>query len=566
VCIWVFWTFLRATMVYMPYFDDSKTNAHVDELRAREEERATQTRAREYGYGYVNFKETLPQPTALRLIDEEVARAAQVVLFAQESDSVSLAVCNPDDPQLPVIIDLLTSRGFAVRLHLATLRSMTLAWEHYKDVETSSVQRHGVLDVDPALIKNFAETIHSQDDVREKTSAIVAEKSPRQTSMLISVIFGGALALDASDIHIEPEAAEVRVRYRLDGVLTDACHFDTDLSRNIIARLKILAGVKLNVRKEAQDGRFTFDVGTREVEVRTSVIPGAYGESLVMRLLDPDASNFNIEHLGLSSRMREVMEEELKRPNGAVLTTGPTGSGKTTALYSFLSSIHTPDIKIITLEDPIEYKLPGIVQTQVNREYTFELGLRTILRQDPDVILIGEIRDREVAETAMQAALTGHLVFSTLHTNSAVGAIARLVNLGVDTQMIANGCNVILGQRLVRTLCPECKKERELTTEEQKLVQRVIEQPTTIHTMFEAAGCAKCNNTGYKGRVGVYEAVQMDSEVKEALLSDGREKALLEAAKPQNIPTMQQDAVMKVLAGITSLDEVSRVLDLYHMG
>ena len=549
----------------MAYFDDSKTNATVDELRRKEEERAIKSRAAEYGYGYVNLSQTKTEPYALKLIDEEAAREARVAIFNGEGQNISLAVCDPKDPHLPIIINLLTARGYAVHLFLVSEQSLENAWEAYKTPTTASAQKHGILDIDPSLIKNLMDSIKTSHDASEKISGIGQTRTAHQTSLLISTIFGGAVALNASDIHIEPEATLVRVRYRIDGVLTNIADLDKDVSVHIVPRLKLLAGVKLNVRKEAQDGRFTFSLGTRNVEVRTSVIPGAYGESLVMRLLDPDASSFVIENLGLSARMREVIDAELKRPNGAILTTGPTGSGKTTALYSFLNAIHTPDIKIITLEDPVEYKLPGIVQTQVTKDYSFELGLRTILRQDPDVILVGEIRDRDVAETAMQAALTGHLVLSTLHTNSAVGAISRLLNFGIDPQTIGNACNVILGQRLVRKLCTACREEREMTTEETKLVHRILTQPTSIHTLFHAKGCDACGGSGYKGRIGVYEAIQMDARVKEALSMDTREHTILEAAKEQNIPTMQQDGVMKALNGITTLEEVSRVLDLYHV-
>lgn len=548
----------------MPQFDDAQTDAKIAELHQREEERAVRMRAAQLGYGYVNLFETETDPDAARLMEEAVAREMRMVIFAQKDKTLSLAVVDPKDERLPIIVDLLNKRGLSVNLYLATLRSITQGWEAYK-IAPLKIEKQGILDVDPALIKTFAEEIRSPHDVAERVNQIATERNARSTSLLISTIFGGAIALDASDIHIEPEANIVRVRYRIDGVLSNICDFDRSFSTNIVSRLKLLAGVKLNVRKEAQDGRFTFSLGTRNVEVRTSVIPGAYGESLVMRLLDPDASSFNIDHLGLSVRMREIMEQELKRPTGAILTTGPTGSGKTTALYSFLSTIHTPDIKIITLEDPVEYKLPGIVQTQVNKDYDFSTGLRTILRQDPDVILIGEIRDRNVAETAMQAALTGHLVFSTLHTNSAAGAIPRLLSFGVDTQTMGSACNIILGQRLVRTLCTECKKEHEMTIEEQKLVQRILEKPSTIHTIYTAQGCDVCGGTGYKGRTGLYEAIQMDEKLRDALHGDVRESVIREATKHQNIPTMQQDGILKVLAGITSLEEVSRVLDLYHL-
>lgn len=547
----------------MPQFDDTKTQSKIDELHVREEEQLTQTLAPQYGFRYARLTSMPIEVPALKLLEEDIARHAEVALFAQKDKELSLAVKNPKDPQLEVITELLTQRGFTVIPHLVTRRSLEHAWTYYATPDALKAQKQGTLDIEPSVIKGFADTIHLPTDVGDKVASVLAEHSPHQTSSLMAAIFGGALSLGASDIHIEPEAHVMRVRYRLDGVLRDICDIETAQAKNIVSRLKVLAGVKLNVRKEAQDGRFTFDIGTRAVEVRTSVIPGAYGESLVMRLLDPNAETFSIEKLGLNARMLEVVREELKRPTGAIITTGPTGSGKTTALYSFLTSVHTPDIKVVTLEDPIEYKLDGIVQTQVGRDYTFASGLRTILRQDPDVILVGEIRDSEVADTAMQAALTGHLVFSTLHTNSAAASFARLSSMGVDMRTVGSACNLILGQRLVRTLC-DCKVEHELTTEEQKLMQRILEQPLAIHSVFAPKGCDKCGGSGYKGRIGVFEAILLDEKVEEVILMDTRESAILEAAKPQNIPTMQQDALMKVLAGITSLDEVARVIDLHN--
>ena len=549
----------------MTQFNDSGTSARLDELHHREEERLIQTLAPKYGYPYVNLHETSIDIDALRLLSEAESRAGELAIFARGNERVSVAIRNPKNPETTALLEKISGMELTPVIYLASLNSIEHAWERYHDVEKASAQVRGVLDVDPELIKLFVTEIKTYHDVGGKVAALQKENSVTRTSKTIGVIFGGALALNASDIHIEPEAVTVRVRYRLDGVLWDICDIDRDVARHILSRLKLLSGLKLNVRKEAQDGRFTFDIGTREVEVRSSVIPGAYGESMVMRLLDPSSSSFKIDNLGLNARVHEIILEELARPNGAIITTGPTGSGKTSALYSFLLAIHTPQLKIITLEDPIEYKLPGIVQTQVGAAYSFDEGLRSILRQDPDVILIGEIRDREVAETTVHAALTGHLVFSTLHTNSAAAAFARLVDLGVDSRMIGSACNIILGQRLVRLLCPHCKVEREITTEEQKLIQHILETPIAIHSIFEAKGCEACGGSGYHGRTGVFEAILVDEKVEEAILMDTRDSVVLEAAKHQNIPTMQQDAMLKVLAGITSLDEVSRVLDLYHI-
>jgi type II secretory ATPase GspE/PulE/Tfp pilus assembly ATPase PilB-like protein len=327
----------------------------------------------------------------------------------------------------------------------------------------------------------------------------------------------------------------------------------------------------LNQRLEAQDGRFRFTFGEREIEVRSSVIPGASGESMVMRLLDPGVASFSIDKLQLNPQLAAVMDEQLKRPNGLIITTGPTGSGKTTALYAFLRAVHDSEKKIITIENPVEYKLEGIVQTQTGDDYTFEQGLRAILRQDPDIIMVGEIRDREVAETAIHAAQTGHLVFSTLHTNNAVGGFPRLMDLGVDPRILGSAVNIILGQRLVRILCDECKESYEATAKDKELIysltigypgEVIIPNPLIL---YKAKGCSVCGNTGYKGRVGVFEAIMVNDAVEEAVIRDPREFTILEAAKDQNIPSMAQDGIIKVLNGVTDIAELQRVVDLSGM-
>jgi type II secretory ATPase GspE/PulE/Tfp pilus assembly ATPase PilB-like protein len=383
-------------------------------------------------------------------------------------------------------------------------------------------------------------------------------------------MFAGALALKASDIHIEPAELGIRLRYRLDGVLLDVSDIDVHLYGRLMSRLKLLAGMTLNEKKEAQDGRFEFIFGDRAIEVRASVIPGAGGESMVMRLLDPGVASFNIDRLELNPYLSAVMERELKRPNGLIITTGPTGSGKTTALYAFLQAVHTTELKIITIENPVEYKLPGIVQTQTGPDYTFASGLRAILRQDPDIIMVGEIRDREVAETAIHAAQTGHLVFSTLHTNSAAGAFPRLIDLGVDPRIIGSSVNIMIGQRLVRVLCEHCHQTYEASEEERTIMEvnlKYYPEPVTIPNpliLKKAVGCQACGGTGYKGRVGVFEAIVIDEAVEEIVIRDPREHMILEAARPQKIPSMAADGLIKVLAGRTTIEELERVVDLRH--
>ena len=546
-------------------FNDSKANAKLSELRHREEESLVSALAPKYGYEYIDLSDVAIDTDALFTITEEESRHAEVAIFGQGNGSLLVAMRNPNHPEVPPLFDRLKATGRTLTVFMASFASLEHAWERYHDTKKTTAETKGVLDLDVNTIKGYATEIKTYLDVSAKMATIAKQATTNTITKTLELFFGGAIALHASDIHIEPSQESARIRYRLDGVLADVCDIDRPLYEHVISRLKLLSGVKLNVHKSAQDGRMTLDLSEREIEVRASIIPGGYGESIVMRLLDPSASNFRFELLGLNTRLHDVMLEELARPNGAIITTGPTGSGKTTALYAFLQAIHSPQIKIITLEDPIEYKVPGIVQTQITETYSFASGLRAILRQDPDAIMVGEIRDHEVAETAIHAALTGHLVFSTLHTNSAVGGFARLVDLGIDPKMISSAFNIILGQRLVRKLCEHCKVVRQTTVEEQGLIHKIMEQSVAIDTLFTAPGCEECSFTGFKGRIGVFEAIRVDDAVEQAVLTDPRESVILEAAKPQRIPSMQQDGIMKMLAGITSLDEVSRVLDLHML-
>jgi type II secretory ATPase GspE/PulE/Tfp pilus assembly ATPase PilB-like protein len=545
-------------------FDDSKANAKLAELRHREEESLVAALAPKYGYQYIDLSDVAIDVDALRILTEEESRRAEAAIFAQGNGTLSVAIRNPNHPEVAPLLERLTGMHKTPVVFMASMASLEHAWERYQDAKGAKAEARGVLDLRIDVINKYAEEIKTYLDVGTKVAVAARSSGSEKITEVLELLFGGALALGASDIHIEPAQASARIRYRLDGVLSDVTDVDRYLYDHIISRLKLLSGLKLNLHKIAQDGRFTLELGKRQIEVRASVIPGGYGESIVMRLLDPSTANFKFDSLGLNARLHDVMLEELARPNGAIITTGPTGSGKTTALYAFLQVVHTPEIKIITLEDPIEYKVPGVVQTQITKDYSFAEGLRSILRQDPDVIMVGEIRDRDVAETAIHAALTGHLVFSTLHTNSAVGGFARLVDLGVDPRMIGSAFNILLGQRLVRVLCEHCKVARDTTVEEQNLIGRIMDQPVALNTVYTAPGCDHCSFTGFKGRIGVFEGIRVDDAVEEAILRDPRESVILEAAKPQGIPTMQQDGIMKALAGITSLEELERVLDLHN--
>lgn len=552
----------------MAQFDDTFNDDRMSEIRRKEEEHLLRALAAQKGYEYIDLRGVAINPTALLLVSEEDARQGEIVPFETVRKRVSVAVRNPNKLETQAVISKLEAEGYTPTIFMSPLTSLEHGWGRYKDQKNTSAVTYGLLDINAENITNQINRFKSPEMVKEHITTTKTLNNVRRVSETIESIFAGAIALKASDIHIEPEEGGVRLRYRLDGVLRDIMDLDSDLYQRLISRLKLLSGMILNIRDEAQDGRFTFTTSEKEVEVRSSVIPGASGESMVMRLLDPTVASFNLEQLGLNDILYNVMVEEVKRPNGLIITTGPTGSGKTTALYAFLRKAHTPEVKIITIENPVEYKVDDIVQTQVSDDYTFAQGLRAILRQDPDIIMVGEIRDNEVAETAIHAAQTGHLVFTTLHTNSAVGAFPRLIDLGVDYRMIGSSVNMVLGQRLVRVLCTECKKQREATAQESQLIKQVLsthpkppayQDPIMIH---DAVGCEKCNHTGFKGRQGVYEAIRVDESVEAAVISDPREHIILQAAQKQGIPTMAEDGIEKVLSGTTSFAELQRVVDL----
>lgn len=403
---------------------------------------------------------------------------------------------------------------------------------------------------------------------QQKINELNKQDSTTATDFL-NAILAGALKLGSSDIHFEPTKNDALIRLRIDGLLYEAARLSLRTYASLVNRIKLLSGLKINIHEEAQDGRFTVIKEAAAAEARVSINPSEFGETMVLRLLDPQKISLKVDELGMRADDREISFNELKKPNGMILVTGPTGSGKTTTLYAFLKKIQKTEIKIITIEDPIEYHLSGVEQTQVDEaaNYTFENGLRSILRQDPDVILIGEIRDQSAAEIAAHASLTGHLVFSTLHTNDAVGAVPRLINLGLKPQTIGPALNLVVAQRLVRRLCQNCRQEEPLSADLsnrfadllKQLPPRINREPYKQARLYKPRGCEQCNFTGFKGRIGIYELFQFIRDF-ESLLAEGvTEKRIEEAALEQGFVPLQVDGILKALTGVTSLEEVERV-------
>jgi type II secretory ATPase GspE/PulE/Tfp pilus assembly ATPase PilB-like protein len=402
-------------------------------------------------------------------------------------------------------------------------------------------------------------------------------RDPENTvTQIIEIILAGGIIFDSSDIHIEGRENDAKLRMRLDGVLQDVILFDKKNYDALISRVKLLSEMKLNVSNRPQDGRFSIAAGDNSVEIRASILPTEHGDSVVMRILNPK-NLINLEEAGLRKDLYEMFLEQIGRPNGMVIVTGPTGSGKTTTLYAFLKKLQSPEVKIVTIEDPIEYHLEGISQTQAepDKGYDFVSGLRAIVRQDPDVILVGEIRDLETVDIALQAALTGHLVFSTLHTNDAVGAIPRLISLGAKPFNIGPAINMAIAQRLVRRVCPECAvmespSEAELAEIKDglsavisELAKKGIEIPVLDENFKipRAKGCKKCADTGYRGRIGIYEAFKVDDEIQSYVLGSPTVPGIKEIVKKKGMLTLYQDGLIKIAQGITTLDELKRVAE-----
>ena len=546
---------------------DTNANLRLDELRRREEEELASILSQKYGATYMDLSRVTINSEALRIIPEPVARDAEVAAFDLVSKKMSLAQRSPANPKVALLKAELGKKGYTFVDYMVSRASLESAWTRYKDLSFATETKGGTIDISSGDLTKVISSIHTIEDITKQVSDISALERAYRISRIVEVVMGGGFATGASDVHIEPEKDDVRMRYRLDGVLQDVARFDHETHALLISRVKLLSGLKLNIHDHAQDGRFSVILEGAEIEIRTSIIPNAYGESIVMRLLNPETISVPFEGLGMEPRLRSLIEHEISKPNGMLLNTGPTGSGKTTTLYACLKRVATSGVKVITIEDPVEYHVQGIVQTQVDKNYTFLQGLRAALRQDPDIIMVGEIRDEEVARTAIDAALTGHFVFTTIHTNNAAGTFPRLADLGVDPKVFPSAVTVAMAQRLVRRLCDECKKPVPLADALKDRILGVVSGlrdktvlPREPYVTYEAVGCEKCHHTGYRGRIGVFEAVVMDSELDKLLRTSPSEREIRAYQKTKDLMLMHEDGVVKVLSGVSTLEEVERVV------
>lgn len=562
----------------MATFDEEKSDKQLDNLHKVEEEQLVEMLATsKYGLPYIDLSRMIIDNEALRSIKEEEARENKVAPFKLSGKDLFIAVRSPSPELLSKLKDDIERQNLVPTFFMASLASLEKVWERYQELSMAENSKIGSIDISNEVLKETTKNIKKIQDIEKLINEAVEGNKIHKISNILEIILAGAIAVEASDIHIEPEKEKGKLRLRLDGVLRDVAFFENNVYNLLNTRIKLLSGMKLT-SKITQDGRFSIMEDGTEISIRTSMIPGSYGEAIVMRILDPKSIQVKFEDLGIEPYLFSIIEQEIIKPNGLILVTGPTGSGKTTTLYAFLRKIHSTEINIITIEDPVEYHLDGITQTQTNEKkgYNFSEGLSSALRQDPDVIMVGEIRDSETAKIAVQSALTGHMVFSTLHTNNAAGVIPRLIDLEVNPKIMVSALSLSIAQRLVRKLCLSCKKEKTPTPEEEAVIKTVLDSIKkegkdlskynidikSSFKLYTAVGCEKCNMTGYKGRIGIFEAIKTDAEIEKIMPENPSEREIKKVARSQGILSMRQDGILKIVKGITSLEEVQSVVDL----
>ncbi|OQX71603.1 hypothetical protein B6D52_00885 [Candidatus Parcubacteria bacterium 4484_255] len=536
------------------------------DIKSKEIEERVGSRARKLGLPYINLVDFPISAEALRLIPKEEALEHRVICFYRTERTAKLASSQAENSSLgEFCLHLEAAYGIKTELYLISKQSFDFAIKRYDLLPKIRQATKGVK-ISPEEFKNFELKIKDFKDLNR-------EIQKTDISNLITLIMASSVKSRASDIHIEAEEDGIKIRFRIDGMLVDVAEIDKKFWLQVISRIKLLSGLKINVVGRPQDGRFVIDLEKEKIDIRVSCLPTSYGESVVMRLLRSSASGLAFNDLGLRGKAYKLLKREVERPNGMIITTGPTGSGKTTTLYAILNKLNDEETKIITLEDPVEYRLKGINQSQVqkSKNYTFANGLRSILRQDPDVVMVGEIRDAETADIAVQAALTGHIVVSTLHTNDAAGALPRFLSMGVKPFLLAPALNAVIGQRLVRRICKKCKEEIKLSEEKLTRVKALLADiPESADTkinmdnlkFYQGKGCSSCQGLGYHGRIGIYEVLIVDKQVEKMIL-DGNlsEYNVKKIAQKQGMITMVQDGLLKAIDGITSVDEVFRVAE-----
>jgi type II secretory ATPase GspE/PulE/Tfp pilus assembly ATPase PilB-like protein len=536
----------------------------LDKIRRKGEETEVGRRAQKLKLPYLDLS-TLPvDRDNINLIVQGDAEKSGVVVIRKDKKDLKVGVTDYQSSEANLILERLKKQGFQLKIYLISQSSFKKAIKEYAKAPLQFAKKEITGQVS---LENVSKDIQSIKTFSDFTS-FLESPDKKETSEILEILLLSALELGASDIHIEPQEDSIKVRLRLDGVLEEIGSISIQAYKLLLSRVKLVSSIQLNVTDVPQDGRFTIKTNTFEAESRVSILPGAYGEYIVIRILNPNAIQLEVKDLGIREAVWQKIKPEIEKPNGIVLVTGPTGSGKTTTLYAFLKHLLKPAIKIITLEDPIEYHLEGISQSQIEpeKDFGFAKGLRSILRQDPDILLIGEIRDDETAQTALNAALTGHFVFSTLHTNDAIGAIPRFLDLNAKPQILASALNAVIAQRLVRKLCSACKKPIKIGADFLEKIKENIGNDKNLldvinktPIIYQAVGCSKCSDTGYKGRIGIFEVLIIDNELEKIIPTSPAHQELMELAIKQGFLSMYNDGILRVFEGITTLEEINRV-------
>jgi len=542
----------------------SSAGTHIGQINRDFKEKSVAENAKNLKMNYVNIGMMPINPDFLTLIPREDALKAFLIPFFRIGKKVRIAIAHPTNPHTIEIIRKLKDQGFQININLASEDGILEAMSAYESGQYQPEERQVENIVDESQIEAYEKEIEGLQQLKDRLSGVTAEEA-------LNLINVGAMKTGASDIHYQPEENHVTVRFRIDGVLQEIFRLDKKTYEYLSNQLKYQCKMKLNIANEAQDGRFYFNYNKRKIDVRASALPTEYGETFVLRLLDSGKKVLDFDKMGFYGRNLDLVNLATQISNGMILVTGPTGSGKTTTLYAMLRHFNKPENKVITLEDPIEYHIENVAQSQINekRGYDFASGLKAILRQDPDVVMIGEIRDLQTAETAAQAALTGHVLLSTLHTNSAVETIPRLLNIGLQPYMIAPSIHTIVAQRLVRVLCPDCKKQEAVSESEKNEIMNNIfalqgvapgMQLNAPEFLWKEVGCTKCSHTGYSGQTVISEIFTFDDEIKDLILANKSSHEIFEAARRKGMITLKEDGILKVLQGVTTLSEVYRVV------
>ncbi len=507
-----------------------------------------QALAESYGFLYADLNKEKIDDEVLMLVPELVAHSRGVVAFAQSSEGVKLAMINPQDQE---IINFVTKKFGQKVIPYYTMQSdLEEALTHYNA---------GLSDEFNQILESLKKTGLSKE---ERDNIVVK---------MVDILLQYGFENKASDIHVEPYNKKILVRFRIDGIMHDVLEIPKEFSDTLLTRVKILAKLRTDEHRAAQDGKLRFSTDKESVDVRVSIVPTTQGENIVMRILSSHNRQFSLTDLGLSGRDLKKVNKAIQHPHGMFLVTGPTGSGKTTTLYAVMKILNRRDVNIATIEDPVEYDIEGVTQIQVNpkTDLTFAKGLRAIVRQDPNIIMVGEIRDEETAGIAVNSALTGHLVLSTLHTNDAATTLPRLLDMGVEPFLVASTVNVAIAQRLIRKICTKCRVSYQLSEDEEnnlkmdENIKKILiakgEKKLSKLRLYKGAGCKLCNNTGFHGRIGVFEILEMSENIKQLILKRASSEEIVKQAKSEGMTTMMEDGIEKVLNGLTTLEEVLRV-------